>query len=126
MDNFKGYAHSTASWELDKDKTSPMLLSVENYCYEVEADRDIFFAEFVDCHVIVNCDGKVDGERVCTLKKQKSDKPFVVRVLEIADASSWRDTALTDAECERIADKMLATRRDHGARPDEELAGYIA
>ena len=126
MSYFKGYAHSTASWEMDKKRNSPMLVSVANYCYELDCDRDVFFDEYVDQDVIVNCDGKVDGERVCTLKKEKEDQPFVVKVLDIVDAVGHQETGLPEAECEQIAEKMLATRGLPSQRPDEEQAGYIA
>lgn len=126
MTYFKGYAHSTASWDMRKDRTSPMLVSIANYCYELDCDRDVFFDEYVDRDVLVNCDGKVDDKRVCILKKSKGDQVFVVKVLDIVDAVGHQETGLSEAECDRIADKMLATRVLPSQRPDEEQAGYIA
>ena len=126
MAYFKGYAHATALWDTDKDKASPMLVSVANYCYEIDCDRDVFFSAFVDADVLVNCDGKVDGRRVCTLKRNTDDKPFLVKVLDIVDATDHRDTGLSETDCDRIADKMLSTRDLPTHRRDEEQAGYIA
>ena len=106
MARYDGYAHSTA---MDlHNKRGDTLLSVGNYCYEIETREDVFFGKYVDCDVIV-----VPGVYFFIVKLDDDDVGLPVKILRTVDAVDAVDVGLTETEADRIASVMLKQSKQH-------------
>ena len=99
-DKLTGYAH--ASGTAPYDKYCDTLLTIGNYCYEINVDRIDFFYHFVDKTVEIEFE-----DNGITLKC--GDKRTRALVIEVCDAVDHSDAGLTEAEAEELYHRVAKT-----------------